>query len=126
MGPLPLVALAPRTERDSWQELSKQLMDEYRCLQDRRERSAECRGAEDLAANSELRLHEQCVETMHTQGNTLTHLVLLKLSCWMEKGCGSQLETNASQPLRKGSVLRRTEGYIFLGHEAFSPIAGQP
>lgn len=70
MGPLPLVAPAPRTEPDSWQELSTHPMDKYRRLQDRRERCAECWGAEDLAANSELLLHKRCVETMHTLAQT--------------------------------------------------------
>lgn len=39
-GPRPLVAPAPRTEPDWWQELSKHPMDDLRCLQDRRGRSA--------------------------------------------------------------------------------------
>ena len=131
-GALPLTAPAPRTEPDSLRELSKHLVDKYRHFQDRGETSAECWGAEDPDANLEAQRPswssfstERCVETMHTQGNTPSHPVLPKLACWTDTGRGSQLERNATPPLRKSPMLQRREGYIFLGRETCSPIAGQ-
>lgn len=122
MGPLSLVSLAPRTESDTCQELTKVCwMNRGTCRVG--EKDLESVGsAEDLSANSEActgllwnsSSTKRCVETRLTHVNspfpTPPHPYFPSRRAGLRRGMGSQPTGNASQPLIEGAHAARGKG----------------